>query len=435
MTALALPRRAQPGPMVLALCLLAIVLYLTLNTFALQAIGIRYEAEGGNPLIKIHPGTYLIVGAVLIHFFSRAHPVRNSLQEFMLHMPGFCLCAAGMLILLAFAVALHGPSGVAYLVDTYVAPAFLALLLAAAPPRFLRALFLTMLAILLANACLGVVEARLHWRLFPYVIDGVPVTEDFFRATALEGHPLRNAMLTGLAILAVAAAPWPLLLRTAVIGPLAMSMLAFGGRTALIVALFGCLVLLVWDFADRLRRRPDAAIREFWLSIALLLIAAAILAIVFGETNFGGRIRAGDFTDSSSEARLQLFNIFRLVDLEGFLAGYNADIIDRMTKVTGLIAIENFWVFNLLFLGVIGFALWLGSFLCALGAVWQRSGHAARIILLAFLLIASSNNSLATKNSALSIAFAFLFGTSAIVSAPQRAPKRQPAPGALPHAA
>ena len=66
----------QPRGIVLALCATALTLYLTLNTFALQAIGIHYEADGGNPLIKIHPGTYLIVCAVLVHFLSTAHPLR-----------------------------------------------------------------------------------------------------------------------------------------------------------------------------------------------------------------------------------------------------------------------------------------------------------------------------------------------------------------------
>ena len=107
----------------------------------------------------------------------------------------------------------------AYLVDTYVAPAFLAILMSKAPARFLRRLFVCMLALLLANACLGIGEARMHWHLFPYVIDGIPVTEDYFRATALEGHPLRNATLSGLAILAVAAAPWPIMIRAALLGP------------------------------------------------------------------------------------------------------------------------------------------------------------------------------------------------------------------------
>ncbi len=424
----------QPRGIVLALCALALTLYLTLNSFALQAIGVHYEADGGNPLIKIHPGTYLIVCAVLIHFLTRSHPMRM-LEQIALGSPGLCFCGFGMLIVLVFAVSLHGLSGVAYIVDTYVAPAFLAILLARAPARFLRPLFVWMLAILVANACLGIVEARLHWHVFPYVIDGVPVTEDFFRATALEGHPLRNAMLTGLAIVAVSAAPWPIMIRFALQGPLAMGMLAFGGRTALIVAVLACASILFFEFSSRMRRAPDAAMREVWAVFALLLVAAAVLGVVFSATDFGGRIRAGDFTDSSSAARLQLFNVFKLIDLEGLFAGYDSKTIDGMTRVSGLLAIENFWVFNFLFLGIVCFLLWIAALSGALAALWQRSGFAVRVTLVAFLAIASSNNSLAKKDSSLSIAFAFLFAAEAMVRSPHRELQFQVDPGVLPHVA
>ena len=286
----------QPRGIVLVLCALALTLFLTLNTFALQMIGVHYESEGGNPLIKIHPGTYLIVAAVLIHYLTMAHPMRL-LEQVARQSPGLCLCAFGMLILLAFEVSLHGLSGVAYLIDTYVAPAFLALLLAQAPARFLRPLFIWMLTLLLANACLGLVEARLHWHLFPYVMDGLPVTEEYFRATALEGHPLRNAMLTGLAIVAVSAAPWPIMVRFALQGPLVMGMFAFGGRTALIVAAIACATMLFFEFSARMRRAPDATLREAWAALALVLVGAAVLGFIFSATDFGGRIRAGDFTD------------------------------------------------------------------------------------------------------------------------------------------
>ena len=340
-----------------------------------------------------------------------------------------------MLIVLGFAVTLHGFNGIAYLVDTFVAPGFLAILISKAPARFLRRLFVWMLALLLANACLGIAEARMHWHLFPYVMDGIPITEDYFRATALEGHPLRNAMLSGLAILAVSAAPWPVMIRAVLLGPLAMAMLAFGGRAALIVALLGSGIILFLDVSARMRRAPDATLREVWAGLALLLLGVAVLAFVFSATGFGGRVRAGDFNDSSSVARLQLFSIFKLVDLEGFLAGYDAKTIDGMTRISGLLAIENFWVFNLLFLGGIGFLLWVAALSGAVVHIWRRSRLPVRVMLVAFLIIASSNNSLAKKDSSLSIAFTFLFAAGVMVRAPRRQPQWQGSPGALPHVA
>ena len=48
------------------------------------------------------------------------------------------------------------------------------------------------------NALLGIVEQLLRVRLEPYTVgDGIVLVEDSFRATALFGHPLTNAALTG----------------------------------------------------------------------------------------------------------------------------------------------------------------------------------------------------------------------------------------------
>ena len=106
-----------------------------------------------------------------------------------------------------------------------------------------------------------------------------------------------------------------------------------------------------------------------------------------------------------------------------------------MTRISGLLAIENFWVFNFLFLGLVGFLLWFASLGSALAGFWQRSGFAVRVILVAFVIIASSNNSLAKKDSSLSIAFAFLLATEVMVRSPQRQLQWQVDPGTVPHVA
>ena len=57
-------------------------------------------------------------------------------------------------------------------------------------------------------------------------------------------------------------------------------------------------------------------------------------------------------------------------------------------------------------------------------------------MLVAFLVIASSNNSLAKKDSSLSIAFTFLFAADVMVRSPRREPQcAREVREALPHAA
>mgnify|MGYP000945125145 CR=1 FL=1 len=52
------------------------------------------------------------------------------------------------------------------------------------------------------NALLGLFEVVSGWRLVPYVANGVEITSDW-RATAIMGHPLANACVTGCYLLAL----------------------------------------------------------------------------------------------------------------------------------------------------------------------------------------------------------------------------------------
>ena len=390
----------------LLLCAAGVILYLTLGTFVLLWLGVRYEADGGIPFVKIYPGTYLILAAVLWRLLSTDHPLRT-MGQLARSRPGLWLYCGGMAVIFVYALAIRGLSGVAFLVDAYVAPGLLALLLSQAPAKFLRFLATLMIALLTVNAACGIIEARLHQHLFPYIIDGQQINETYFRATAFNGHPLRNAMLTGIAMLAVTAAPWPMLVRVGLLSVLGMGLFAFGGRAALIVSALGCMLIIGRELRQSASTDPRVFGRKVLVLTMTTLVVLVTVAFVFGLTGFGARIRAGEIADSSSAARLQVFEIFKLTDLEGLLGGYSAKSIDAMAKVSGLIAVENFWVYQLLFLGLIGFVIWLPAFISGLASVWHHAGFAGRVIVVCFLLIASSNNSLAKKDSSLSLAFAF----------------------------
>ncbi|MGO4781688.1 hypothetical protein AB4084_39990, partial [Lysobacter sp. 2RAB21] len=63
----------------------------------------------------------------------------------------------------------------------------------------LRGIFRLIVVLVVVNAAIGLAEAVFQHHLVPYTVaGGVPVIEDKFRATALLGHPLENALLTSL---------------------------------------------------------------------------------------------------------------------------------------------------------------------------------------------------------------------------------------------
>jgi hypothetical protein len=405
-----LPRAAvrlvyPPGRPVMLLLGLALTLDILLGQFVLLAAGIRYEAEGGNPLVKIHPGSYVALAAAALYLLSLDHPSRV-IAALLRSAGGLCLYTAGMAIVLVYALAVHGISGVAFLLDTFLVPGLVALILSQASARSLHGLSTWLIMVLAMNGSLGIAEAIFHRHVFPYLIDGQFVTDASFRATAFVGHPLRNAMLTSMAMMAVAAGAWPRLVKACFIMLFAVALLAFGGRTGFGIGLVGLAALGGREFLRSARTNNTAFVRN-------AIGCAAVLTL----TDLGTRITDGSLgNDSSSQARLQLFDIFRLTDATDLLSGYPGETIDAMAKVTGIIAVENFWIYMLLFLGVLGFALWLPAFLAGLATMWRASFYAGRVLLVCGVVVASANNSLAKKDSSLAIMFALIAGAGAAES-------------------
>jgi hypothetical protein len=351
-----------------------------------------------------------------LYLVSLDHPSRV-IAALLRSAGGLCLYTAGMAIVLVYALAVHGISGVAFLLDTFLVPGLVALILSQASARSLHGLSTWLIMVLAMNGSLGIAEAIFHRHVFPYLIDGQFVTDASFRATAFAGHPLRNAMLTSMAMMAVAAGAWPRLVKACFIMVFAVALLAFGGRTAFGIGLVGLAALGGREFLRSARTNNTAFVRNAIGGAVAIVVGVAACAAVLTLTDLGTRITDGSLgNDSSSQARLQLFDIFRLTDATDLLSGYPGETIDAMAKVTGIIAVENFWIYMLLFLGVLGFALWLPAFLAGLATMWRASFYAGRVLLVCGVVVASANNSLAKKDSSLAIMFALIAGAGAAES-------------------
>jgi hypothetical protein len=402
-----------PHPLVLFLCALALSCDIVLGPYVLRTMGINYVAFGGDPITKIHPGTYITLCAAALYLISVDHPLRVP-GLLMRLSPGLGIYCFGMGLVLIYVLCVRELGSVPVILDTYFAPGLIALMLVHAPPGQLRRLLTWMIALLVINALVGIVEGRLHLRLFREVSDGVEIQEDFFRATAFVGHPLRNAMLASFAVLAVMAASWPFPVRLVLLAIVGLGMLAFGGRVSLVLVLVGGAIVTVGDLHRRAATDRGAFIRGALAGWIALVVAAAGLSTVFLLTTFGERIFGEEFAGSSTAARWQVFDVFGLVDLDSLIAGYDATSIDAMVKVLDLEQLENFWIHMLILLGFVGYLAWLPAFLAGMTGLWRRAGFVGRVILICFLLTASTTNALAKKGSMVSVAFAFVIGADCL---------------------
>src|SRR3978361_2320592 len=66
--------------------LLAVIVQFAISGNTLEVLGIDYSSPGGNPLVKLHPGTYLVLLAAFM-VLMLARPAGSGLMRFFRNTP------------------------------------------------------------------------------------------------------------------------------------------------------------------------------------------------------------------------------------------------------------------------------------------------------------------------------------------------------------
>lgn len=414
-----------------ALLALAMVLYLWLSAPLLAVMGVPYDVPMGSFPAKIHPGTYVLVLATLSAWQAkgwRLDGLRMSLQR----APLLHACLACMVSCFAWAVLRHGPSGLAFFIDTLMAPAIAGLLITSLPQVARLRILQVVMWLIVLNAALALGEYLMRVHLVPGIKgSGEDDPDAFFRATGLLGHPLTNAKVTVTALPFIGALPWALRWRVVAAVLLCLALLSFGGRTSLVMGALvygsaGAAILLA-----RMARGRFSYLQMTGGSVGLLLGMALIAAVVLG-TGLGDRVFHNFTWDNSADVRFLAWQTLTHFGGTDVWMGLPIDGIDHLAERVGIDmryeAIENFWVYMLLLLGITGFLPFvLGLAMLAVHLI-QRSGLWQSLAVLVYVVVASGTNSLASKTISLLVLTVLV-----LTSAPDRAPRtaRQPAPTGL----
>lgn len=397
-----------------ALALLAVAAMLLMSDSFLYWIGVNYTAPGGSLWGKLHPGTYL----VLLAFAAVAlplNPVRylRALAGTHPAVPAYALVTA---LIMAYCTARFGISGAAFIAETLFMPAVLAMTLYALPLAWRRRIFLAALALVALDAVIGLAELALRQRLIPYYIGGELHVEPQFRSTALLGHPLKNATIVATFLCLL-----PVLDRHRVAAVFAgalmgASLLAFGSRTAFAVCLLvGAIALARWYVVGFMQRRFGYAMLTGLGFMALLApIAGIALLLMFGQQS---RIFETLAWDPSAQSRFLVFRAFEGLRASDLIFGLGpegiARVLDRLRAYTIVTDIENFWVLLALNFGLICFALFALAFGWLLWTLLGGAPAAVKVAALVFIVMISSNNSLAVKDSSLGLFVVAAMGAAA----------------------
>ena len=196
---------------------------------SLWDIGYNYDGLTGSALTKIHPFTYLIVAAFAARTLAAGNPVATVVRDANRRPAALLLIVTG-LVLFAVTLLRKGP-GLAGMIDTFVGPAMMVVLLSDASGRTMERLGVVLHGFMTANALLALFEFATKAPVFPFRFDGEVFPFDL-RASALQGHPLANAAVTACYILALLSGGRTLRpsLKLSMIFLQCAALVAFGGR-------------------------------------------------------------------------------------------------------------------------------------------------------------------------------------------------------------
>jgi hypothetical protein len=360
----------------------------------LWEFGLNYDGISGAMASKIHPATYLTVSTFVLFLLARRNPASFLVTLISRHPGSLAILLATTAVMLF--VILGGRHGLAGLVDAFLLPALLILMIVELDSLTMRRLE-TMLHVLIAsNALLTLFEFASGVLLFPYRFEGQLLVDT--RPNGLLNHPLLNAVVTGtyLTILFTRAGS-NLGLKLPMILLQLAALVACGGRTALVLVI----VLLAWVVLREARgmltgKRIPIRTAAAYVIVPPLVLAGSIALNAFGF--FDALLERLSNDGGSAQARVQMFGLLSYLPFWAVLMGPDVEMVDAIRRAEGLeLGIENPIVRFVLYQGilatsalVIGFVLFMREVVYPL-----RAGYG--LPLLFFIWTIMSFESLSSK--------------------------------------
>jgi hypothetical protein len=253
---------------------------------------------------------------------------------------------------------------------------------------------------ILLNVILGYYEYFSGHRLIPLTLGDVVVLGEW-RSSALLGHPLTASGIVGGYILALILRPAlcpRVTLRLPLIAFCLGSLMAFGGRTALVTVL-----LVVGGIAAleilRILRGGRTSLPTIIVAICLLFIGAAGILAALDLGIFDKMLLRFSSDKGSTLARYATFDLLSHFDWRELVFGPNPVRANALQTQFGLnYGIEDFWISCIVQFGIIHTTLLTIGLVGLFAELLQRASSAAWAIVLLVLVIAASSVSFSSKN-------------------------------------
>lgn len=359
---------------------------------------IHYLTTGGAFFEKLHPATYAALLSFIILLFRNGNPI-GEIDRMLSGAKLLLLYLLFWSFLLIQMFVLERPFTV--IIDTFLLPLLLCLIIWRLSPAQKRPLVWTLHVAILLNVILGYYEYFSGHRLFPLSLGGDVVVVGEWRSSALLGHPLTASGIVAAYILALVLrpriCPTPMI-RLPLIAFCLGSLMAFGGRTALVFVL---VVLGTMGAIEMLRmlRGGRTSLPTAIAAICVLFVAVAVLSAAFDLGIFDKMLLRFSSDKGSAHARVATVALLSHFDLSELLLGPNQARVSALQSQLGLAyGIENFWIASTVQFGAIHTALLSIGLISLFVEIYRRSARAVIVIFLLIAIIAASSVSFSSKN-------------------------------------
>lgn len=369
-----------------------------LGGYFLENLGIKYVSEGGNPLVKIHISTYILI--LTFTFFTLRKGVFSPLKNLKELRGAWLISVLSIVIVIIYGLFRFGTSGMAYLVDTMVAPLLAIYLLSQLGTSHKNKLLTLLAYTLFVNSVIAILEFILGSTLISVQFSSF----SYFRSVALLTHPLNNALITAsLAPLLMSHTRIPYLIYFTVI---TLALFAFGGRGATGIFLLGMLFLLIPKITSFISNGIKISRIRFAVIQLLAYIVSIFTVLVVIFTPIGARILNKLHVDPSAQARFDVFIILDNLSLNEWLLGASASIIKNIEFYIGINTIENYIVGWIVSFGLISTVFLLIACFSTVGRMAFKGSTQLKVALFILLGASLTNNALTTKTPILMLFFA-----------------------------
>ena len=349
---------------------------------------VNYDRSGGTIFEKFHPAALAL--SLVFALVCAASVWSPRIRDPRVIKPSIWLIA-GCVLTGAIQLYFGRTSGLAYLADSLMIGPLVALFMLALTDRERTNIGILIIAALVANDIVLILEYLTSSRLLPYA-----QAEPFFRPTALLNHPLANGLVNATAVVFVLALPLPIRMRLFLMLMFVGACFVSGARFATISSVIAA-ALGIWLLLHEDRRR----LRISWHVVALVFIQLAIVlgvvVYVLFELGFAKRMFLLGFHDTSTQSRFTAFYILEVFPLRDLLVGAGPKSLAMVNAALGLRTIENPMVAIITQFGIVGCAIVLPLLLYFLFSLARCGNRLIFLTVVVFLITGSSNNTFASK--------------------------------------